>query len=103
MPKSIEEKIVFIVFFPVHLILYMLPNYLENPIPKKLVLCFFLNLLLLCGCMFLIDWWLLEISIGANIPLEVLGIIFGGMFLSIHFLEYNYKVSKLHMTLFLGG
>ena len=70
----------------------MIPNYLENPIPKKLVLCFLLNIILLVGCMFIIDWWLWEIHRGSGIPIDVLGIIFAGIFLSIHFLEYNLKV-----------
>jgi prepilin signal peptidase PulO-like enzyme (type II secretory pathway) len=94
MPKSIGEKILYILFFPVHLILYLLPNYLENPIPKKLVLCFFLNILLLCGCLFLVDWWVLEISKGTGIPLSILGILFTGICLSIHFIEYNIKVRQ---------
>lgn len=104
MPKSIGEKILYIVFFPVHLILYLLPNYLENPIPKKLVLCFFLNILLLCGCLFLVDWWVLEISKGTGIPLSILGILFTGICLSIHFIEYNIKVMpSSHIYLISGG
>lgn len=91
-PKPMGEKMLFIIFLPVHLILYSLPNYLDNPMPKKLVLCFLLNLILLSGCMFLIDWWLWMISDGTSIPLEVLGLVFTGIFMSLHFLEYNFKV-----------
>jgi hypothetical protein len=92
MPKTLAERIFFILFYPINLILYMLPNYLENPIPKKLVLCILLNIVLLCGCMFLIDWWLYEISLATTIPIEIIGLILAGILLSWHFLEYNLKV-----------
>ena len=92
MPKTVTERIVFVLFYPIFVILYLLPNYLENPIPKKLVLCIFLNIILLSGCMFLIDWWLVEISRGTGIPLSIIGLVLAGTMLNMHFLEYNMKV-----------
>lgn len=42
---------------------------MDNAVPKKLVLCFFLNLVLLCGCYYLIDWWAFELALATGIPL----------------------------------
>ena len=92
MPKTLFEKILFIMFYPIFLIMYLQPNYLENPVPKKLVLCSLLNIILLCGCLFLIDWWLYEIARGTGIPTSILGLLVGGIFLNFHFIEYNLKV-----------
>lgn len=83
MPEGTLNRIVWVIFFPVHLILYALPNYIENTVPKKLVLCFFLNICLLCGCFFLLDWWAWEFSIATGIPIQIIGILVFGSFLSI--------------------
>lgn len=76
-----------------------MPNYIENPIPKKLALCVLINIIILSGCAFLIDWWSLEISTATGIPISILGLIIGGLFLNVHFLEYNYKVSFFYFSL----
>ena len=62
MPVGTLDKILFIIFYPIHLILYLLPNYINEVGPKKLVLCLFSNICLLVGCSFCIDWWTYEFS-----------------------------------------
>ena len=83
MPEDTIEKIFFFIFFPIHLILHLLPSYMDNAVPKKLVLCFCLNLILLCGCYFLIDWWAYELAVATGIPLQLIGLIFLGCLSSI--------------------
>ncbi|CAD8175739.1 unnamed protein product [Paramecium octaurelia] len=99
MPKEPLDKVLFIIFFPIHLILYLLPSYNENVVPKKLVLCFFLNLGLLCGCYYLIDWWGFELALATGIPLQLVGMIFLGFFTQLQFANYNLEVAKIETKL----
>jgi hypothetical protein len=96
-PKSLLERIFFILFYPVFVILYFLPNYLDNPIPKKLVLCLVMNIVLLGCCVFLLDWWLYEISMGTGIPMAILGLLIGGPLLNLNFFYYNLRVLYIYL------
>ena len=93
MPAATLDKILFVIFFPVHLILFLIPKYLDRPVPnKKMFITLFLSLGLLCACIFLLDWWVYEISRGSGIPIDILGIILLGIGLSIEFMSHNIKV-----------
>lgn len=66
-------------------------NIFQRPI--KLLVCLVLGLALTTAALFLIDWWLVEISVGSTIPLEILGSIFAGIMLSLHFIDHVLRVT----------
>ena len=51
------------------------------------------------GLLFLIDWWFWEISFGSGIPIEILGTIFGGIMLTLHFMNHVITVKITIMIL----
>lgn len=78
-------------FYPCHLILYILPNYHINPSIKKLILTFLLNHILLGGALLLIEYLMFLASLSLHVPYATTGIIFNSIGISIPYLVYNYK------------
>ncbi len=94
MPQGVLNKVLYILLFPIHLILWILPNYHKDPNVKKLAFSFICNLFLLTALLFCIEWWMHEIGKGINLPIEILGNIFIAAGISGHFLQYNYNFAK---------
>jgi hypothetical protein len=76
LPEPILEKIMFIIFFPCNLIIYILPNYHIDPSVKKLIMCFILNIILIGASLVLIDYWMGLVSVAFGIRESIIGIFF---------------------------
>lgn len=92
-PKDTLDRISYIVFFPFHVILWMLPSYHKNPTMKKLVFSFILNLILLGVLLYFIETWTWEISKSFGIKIDIIGIILVSFGINFHYLIYNYRYS----------
>jgi prepilin signal peptidase PulO-like enzyme (type II secretory pathway) len=81
-------------YLPIIFILLAFPSVNVGILQRSymLCLCLFLGLAMTTGALFLIDWWLLEISIGSTIPIEILGMIFAGIMLGLHLNTHVTKV-----------
>jgi hypothetical protein len=53
-----------------------------------------LNVFFIGASLFLIDWWLYEISLSLGIPVQILGNLFIAFALMLPFLKYNLKYKR---------
>ncbi|KAL4459943.1 hypothetical protein ABPG74_003469 [Tetrahymena malaccensis] len=85
----------YIVFFPIHLIIYLLPNYHLNPSHRKLAGSFLVNMVIICALMvclqYLIDNVAGYLFYSHN---SILSISITGLFLQLPFFIYNYQFAK---------
>lgn len=90
-PKNILEQMMFILFLPCNGIIYLLPNYHKDPSVKKLVACFFLNIILIGASLVGIDYFMGLVSQQIGVKESIIGMFFIGTGMQIPFLVYNIK------------
>lgn len=72
-PAGLLPKCEYVLFFPCFLIMYILPNYHNNPSFKKLVFCLIINFGIVAALMVLIDWCVLKIAENFEISGDLFG------------------------------
>mmetsp|Transcript_13783 Transcript_13783/g.11741 ORF Transcript_13783/g.11741 Transcript_13783/m.11741 type:complete len:366 (-) Transcript_13783:178-1275(-) len=90
MPSGKLNKIRYVLFFPVYLLMYIVtPNFRKNLSTKKVVLSILLLLIFISGAMFLVAWFMSVVNYGLNLKGETTGLTFNALFLSLSFISYN--------------
>jgi hypothetical protein len=69
LPEGKLDKVLFIIFFPAHLICHFIPKPKDNADFIHIALDLFLCLAVVTGLYYLIDWWVYEIFDGTGIPI----------------------------------
>lgn len=69
LPKGGLDKVLFILFFPAHLICHLIPTPKDDADYFRIFLDLFISLAIVTGLYFLIDWWVYEIFDGTGIPI----------------------------------
>ncbi|KRX07193.1 hypothetical protein PPERSA_00350 [Pseudocohnilembus persalinus] len=98
-PPDTASRISYILFFPFHLILFLLPNYHINPSLLKLFKCLICNLIFLGLTLFLIEWWVNEIAKSLGFNNEIIGFLFVSFGLSFPFIRIC-NLESLNKVLF---
>ena len=93
-PKGDCDKLFYMIFFPLHVIIWLMPNYHKEPSIKKLALCFMLNTILQTFMLYLIDWFMFIFCFITEFPVQIIGAIYTGILFSVPFFMYNYRFAK---------
>ena len=87
------ERILYIIFFPVHLILFLMPEYYHGASGKKMAACLFTKVVIIILLLYLIDEFGINFSRGVKLNPSITGFLFCSIGMNFHFVIYNLKVN----------
>lgn len=93
-PTTFKEQLSYLLFFPINLFLYLLPNYRKTPTPRKIAFSATVYLVVLGVLLFFFSRCLQIVALGIKMNEETMGLIFCSLGISYPFIRFNFKIAK---------
>lgn len=93
-PTTFKAQVYYMLFFPINLFLFLLPNYRKNSTPKKIAFSSTVYLVVLGILLFFFSRCLQIVALGVQMNEETMGMIFCALGLSYPFIRFHFKVAK---------